>query len=152
MITLAKIELVTPGSKRSATDAREILRRIGPNNTRDKSDGNETLTFLTPHMESMIVTVNSNCRHEGKWKCRRDGNQITPVPLTGIDGSQSQTSPSLSEPRDISPRAADGIALSRVRSTDQAMCQGPSIVAKLHCFLETLGMHTEDDSAAARLT
>lgn len=145
-----RVELVTPGSKRSATDARDTST-YGPEQC--KRQKRRQRDPRLPDSARGVDDRDGGWRvsDDGKWGRRRDGNQIIRVPLTGSDGSQSQTVPSPPESRDISPRAADGIAPSHVRSTGQVMCHGPSIAAKLHRFVETLGVRTDDGSAAARL-
>lgn len=145
-----RVELVTPGSKRSAADARATSTYAPAQRKRQKRRQRD------PHLIASARGVsdrNGDWRvsDDGKWKQRRDGNQIIRIPLTGSDGSQSQNLHSPSESRDISPHATDGIVRSRVRSTDEVMCHGPSIAAKLHRFVETLGVRTEDGSAAAGL-
>lgn len=145
-----RVELVTPGSKRSASDARDTST-CGPEQYKRQKRRQRD-----PHLSDSsrgVGDLNGDWRvsDDGKWKRRRDGNQIIRVPLTGIDGSQSQAVRSASESRDVLPHVADGIVRSHVRSTDQVMCHGPSIADKLHRFVGTLGARSEDDSAVARL-
>lgn len=135
-----RVELVTPGSKRSAPFTRELSAYESAQHKKQKRRQRD------PHVGDPVHGVgdhNGGWRvpNNGKWKQKRNGNQIIRVPLADWDGSQSRTELSPVESRGGTPYVADGVVRSSVRATDQALCDGPDIAAKLRRIIGTLTVH-----------
>ena len=145
-----RVELVTPGSKRSAPSAREPCTDASAQRKRQKRPQQDaSVDGRTRGLAGQ--TDGWRVSNDGRWKQRRNGYQIVRVPLPERNESPPRTVLSSAESRADTPHAADGIIRSSVRSTDQVLCDGPSIAAKLRRIIGTLTLREKEDSTSIKL-
>jgi hypothetical protein len=145
-----RVELVTPGSKRSAPFAQEFSANKSAQRKRQKRRQQDSRVDhptheLPDHGDGWRVT------NDGRWKQRRNGNQIIRVPLADCDGSHPRTELLSAESRAGTPHVADGTVRSSARSADRVLCNGPSIAADLRRIIGTLALGGKDGSASSKL-
>jgi len=145
-----RVELVTPGSKRSAPFTQKLFANESAQRKRQKrrqqnSYVDDPTHELPDHSDGWRVS------NDGRWKQRRNGNQIIRVPLADYNGSHPQTALLLADSRAGTPHVADSMVRSSVKSADRVLCDGPSIAADLRRIIDTLVLGGKDGSASIKL-
>jgi hypothetical protein len=146
-----RVELVTPSSKRSVLFARDSCVNKVAQRKRQKRRQQEV---LVEHSMHGLPGYGDGWRvsYDGRWKQRRNGNQIVRVPLADRDRSDQQTELLSVDSRAGTPHVADGMVRSSVRPAEQVLCDGPSIAADLRRIIGTLALGTKDRTASVKLT
>jgi hypothetical protein len=145
-----RVELVTPTSKRSVPFARDSCVNKSAQRKRQKRRQQDP---LAEHSIHGLPDFGDSWRasDDGRWKQRRNGNQVIIVPSADRDRSGQQTEPLSVDPRADTSHVADAIVRSSVRLAEQVLCDGPSITAGLRRINGTLALGTKDYAASVKL-
>jgi hypothetical protein len=134
-----RVELVTPGSKRSAPSTtaksgKQKRRRLG-------SDALNLVHQVENQDDGWRLS------EDGRWRLKRVGNQLLRLPVESADTPSDQVANLSSGSRECTPDRIDCASQSVAVTSNRIRCRGPAIASRLRGVAETLAEPTQDPSA-----
>lgn len=135
------VELVTAGSERSAPP---VTAKSGKRKRQRVQPDVPDLTHPVDNRED-----GWRISEDGRWRLRRDGNQLLRVPVGSADPPSNQVASFSSGSRENTLGSIDGQAQSAAVASGGDRCRGPTIASCLRQIAEMLAESTQNRSAVA---